>query len=121
MERFSITIDPTSSGGAGTGTFQPTQDGELLVVNYIKDDYVNNVTLSIASAQDTAHIIFATTLGNMDVSTTYYPATDGHVLLTGAADDAVHVRVPVRAGELYALTIAAGGDSKGGTFNIIIG
>jgi hypothetical protein len=119
MERHTVTI-VTAAGGGGTGTFTPTQGGFLRCVKYTKTDYVNNVTLNITQAGSALNL-FAATIGNMDVAKAFYPNHDGVIGVSGAADTNVHAYAPVTAADVVTLTIAAGGDTKTGVFDVWIG
>lgn len=129
MERYRVTIDPTTSSnsGAGSGTFMPTRSGFLQAIAYTKDDYDGNVTVTVV-ADDSALTLFAATAGNMDVTTFYLPRAVCRLATTGAAihyndqgDEPVVDKVPVIAGEQITVTIAAGGNAKGGTFDFFVG
>ena len=120
--RFSKELTTDAAGDAVfTTPFEVS--GRIHTVQYVKDDYVNNVTLSVAGAE-TAEVFLALAAGVMDASVTMRPripvqaAADGSALLYGVGY--AQTDYPVVIGEKITLTVAAGGNAKTGTFYITL-
>ena len=125
MERLATTITVNASGD-GVGYIDPTGPGRVLAIRYVKDDYVNNVTLAV-TGEKTGIAILTLGAGAMDSTVTKYPRAAAHAVADGAAlhyndesDEPVVVPIPV-IDERIKLVVAAGGNGTSGTFYVWVG
>lgn len=118
--RVSVTLT-TSSGGAVTG-YLPSGSAQRLTgavraIIYTKVDFVNGVDFTITS-EATGQSLWTDT--NIDASETVYPVVAANIAGTGAASVLTEVPI-VLAENRIKIVIAAGGDTKSGTFTAIVG
>lgn len=115
IQRFSATVTTDVSGDA-TDYAGPV-NGFLEQVRYVKDDFANGVDFTITS-EDTGETLWSES--NVDASATRAPrqashGTDGAASLFAAGGTAVTDKIAV-SGRIK-IVIAAGGDTKSGTFH----
>lgn len=118
LKRYVVTVT-TNSSGVGTGS-TPVLNGRILAIHYIKADYAAGVDIDI----DTS--VLSTVLYSADdvnASVTVYPrvqvTSTGGTGLTYDGTRTVNEPIPV-SGETVDVAIAQGGDTKTGTFHIIV-
>ncbi len=113
VERQAVTII-TDASGAGTGYTTPVT-GRVLGITYAKTDYADGVDV-VVSTETTAQTIL--TLTDQNSSAVFYPRSVVHGN-TGSALTGVEA-IPVAA-ERIKITVAAGGNTKTGTFYVLVG
>jgi len=119
VQRHVVTIVTDASGDAIGYT--PNVTGRVLGIRYVKTDYANGVDFTI-TALATGEAIMAGT--DVNASASFYPrvgvtdAAGAAATLDGTrlARDAVHV-----ANDRVKIVVASGGDTKTGTFHVIVG
>ncbi len=126
MKRHTVTIT-TDADGDGTGYTPNIVSGYVESIRYVKPvsgGYENNVTLAV-TGEDTGTAILSLAAGQMDASVTKNPRAAVHAVADGAAlvlnsdDDPVTDKLAI-AGERIKLVVAAGGDTKTGTFYVTV-
>jgi len=115
----SVTITTNTSGAATSYT--GVVRGEVSTIKYVKDDYANGVDFTITT-EDTEQNLWVDT--NINASETVCPRQPTHDA-TGAASLYAAAGEPVEApiyacGERIKIVIAQGGDTKAGTFKVVI-
>ncbi len=119
LERHRVALT-TAADGSIIG-YTPVVTGRVLGIRYVKTDFADGVDFTI-TAEATGETVW--TQLDVNASVTCYPragvhdtagvaaTTDGTRLLR----DAVHV-----ANDRIKISIVAGGDTKSGTFHVLIG
>jgi len=118
-ERHAVTIT-TDASGDGTG-YTPVVTGRIMAIHYVKTDYAAGVDFTI-TAEATGETIW--TESNVNASATRAPrqathATDGTASLYAAAGEPVEDYIAV-AEDRVKIVVAQGGDTKSGTFHVIV-
>lgn len=122
MTTYTVVIT-TDATGAGTG-YTPVICGYVESIRYAKTDYANSVTL-VVTGETTGTAILSLAAGQMDASVTKNPRCPVHsvaagaALLYAAAGEAVTDKLAI-AGERIKLVVAAGGDTKAGTYYVTV-
>jgi len=119
-ERHAVTVT-TDADGAGTG-YTPVVTGNVLAIHYVKADFADGVDFTI-TAEATGESIWAQV--NVNASASVVPrqathSTAGVAALYAAAGVAVLAPVTVAADRVK-IAVASGGDTKSGTFMLIVG
>ena len=119
-ERHVVTVT-TDASGDGTG-YTPVVTGRILAIHYVKDDYDAGVDFTI-TAEATGETIWQES--NVNASKTVAPrqpthATDGTASLYAAAGEPVEDYIALAADRVQ-IVVANGGDTKSGTFHVVIG
>lgn len=119
VERHAVAIT-TNGSGAGTG-YTPVVSGRVLAIVYAKTDYADGVDMTV-TAEATGQAIWAQE--NVNAAAVVYPRAQVHDG-TGTAmtyDGTRAVAEPVAvANDRVKIVVAAGGDTKSGTFHVIVG
>lgn len=120
VERHIVTI-ATDAAGDGTG-YTPVLNGRILAIHYVKNDYANGVDFTI-TAEATGETIWQES--NVNASTSRAPrqathATDGTASLYAAAGEPVEDYIAL-AEDRVKIVVAQGGNTKSGTFHVVIG
>ncbi len=111
----------TDSGGDGTVLFEATH-GRLIEVRYTKDDFADGSTMTLTNNTSSETIW---TEADVDASAVRRPRiglhkdSDGTALLYAAAGEPVTEQAVFHAGEQAKMTIASGGDTKSGTYELV--
>jgi hypothetical protein len=120
-ERFSVTIT-TDGSGNGVGR-TPGFTGKVLAIIYqkpVSGGYDNNVTLA-AALELSGEAVLALAAAAMDASGIWYPRKPISKAADGTGVGATSVEAVAGACDRLVLTIAAGGDTKVGTFLVVVG
>lgn len=119
-ERKVVTITTDSSGDAEFYT--PVVTGLVKTIRYVKTDFADGVDFTI-TAEDTGETIWTDT--NINASETVAPRqathdTAGDASLYAAAGEPVedHIHLVL---DRVKIVVASGGDTKVGTFHVVIG
>ena len=119
VERHAVTIT-TDASGDGTG-YTPTVTGQVLAIVYAKTDYANGVDMTV-TAESTGQAILALT--DQNASGTFYPRQQVHgptgAGLTLNGTQTVNEPVAV-ANDRAKIVVAQGGNTKSGTFHVLVG
>lgn len=120
-EKHTVAIT-TNSGGIGTG-YSPALTGRLLSVQYVKTDYADGVDVAI-TAEATGQSLL--TLTDQNGNGTFYPRGQVHMgngtPMTFNGNSSQPMSEPVTlVNDRVKIAIAQGGDTKLGTFVIIVG
>lgn len=119
-ERYAVTVTTDSSGDAVAYTERPIT-GEIVNVSYTKDDFADTVDFTI--------VLEGSGLGlwgeeNVTASKTVAPMQSAHSQAGAAllyADSGEPVTRPIyAAAERVKFTVANGGDTKSGTFTVVV-
>lgn len=118
-ERYTVTLTTDSSGDA-TG-YTPVVNGKINSIHYVKTDFADGVDFTITS-EATGQGIW--TESNVNASTVRSPhqpthAQDGTALLYAAAGLPVDTDIYL-ANDRIKIVVASGGDTKTGTFYVVI-
>jgi len=118
-ERHAVTIT-TNGTGDGTG-YTPVVTGKVVQITYTKNDYAVGVDFDV-TGDSSGVIIWAQ--DNVDATATVCPrqathTTAGVAALYAAGGSAVLDGVYV-ANERVKIVVAAGGDTKVGTFHVVV-
>jgi hypothetical protein len=118
VQRHTVTIT-TDASGDGTG-YTGAISGRVLGIRYVKTDYADTVDFTI-TANTTGQAIL--TVANVTASATYYPRDQVHDTADGSAltmDGTRKMVAPVALGQdTVKIVVAAGGDTKSGTFYVL--
>ena len=112
-QRHTIAVE-TDGAGAATA-YSPNVTGRIHSVTYTKDDFTDGVDFTI-TLERTAQSIWTDT--NINASETVYPVAAAN-LGTGAASTLSEAPI-VAANDRVKIVIAAGGATKGGTFEVVV-
>ena len=118
-QKSSVTVT-TIADGTATAHSPQVHNGRVVNVIYTKDDYTNGVDFTITS-ETTGQTIW--TESNVDASKTVSPTQATHTTVGVAAtyDGTRAVLGPVYlVNERVKIVLAAGGDTKSGTFTVIV-
>ncbi len=116
----------TDAAGAATGRIRVENGGRLLGISYVKTDFANNVTL-VVTVEETGAAVVSFGAAAMDTSVTTYPRAQVHSVAAGATGltlDGTRIAadaIPIAAGHTLKFVVAAGGDTKTGTFFALVG
>lgn len=113
-ERHSVTVT-TASDGTATA-YSPYLTGRVHAVGYAKTDFADGVDFTI-TADVSGQSLWTDT--NINASETVRPVLAASIGGTGAASTLTEVPV-VLVNERVKIVIAAGGDTKTGTFSIVV-
>ena len=120
--RISVTVTTAASGGLGTG-YTELIFGRLFGITYVKDDYANNVDVTITTETTLQNLWVE---ANVNATETVAPRQPCHDA-TGTArfynddgDEPVLDHFTI-ADERIKIAIAEGGNSKSGTFHFLVG
>jgi len=122
IQRLPVTIT-TASDGTGTGYVTPDAGGHVLAIRYVKGDYANGVDFVVTDDTTGQAILTAT---DVNASASFYPRAQVHDVADGSVMTLDGTRksaapVPVGAGTRIKIAVAQGGDTKSGTFHVLIG
>lgn len=118
-ERHVVTI-VTDGSGAGVG-YTPLVQGRVSAIHYVKTDYANGVDFVVTS-EATGQIIWDEDDVNASASRAPRQATHstaGVAALYAGGGSAVLDQIAV-AKDRIKIVVAAGGDTKTGTFHVVI-
>lgn len=129
-QRLSVTI-VTAADGSGTGYIVVPNGGRVLAILYSKAGaaaYSDGVGV-VVTVDNTGQPIttFASGGAAMDVSKTTYPRAQVHSVAAGGTgltlegSQVAHDAIPVADGDRLKFVVAAGGNTKTGTFHALIG
>lgn len=116
VERHSVTIE-TATGGGATG-FTPVVTGRVAAVVYTAatgTPYASTADFDV-TAEETGLVIWSE--NNVTASKTVHPVTEGD-LNTGTQSTLVEVPIFV-ANERIKIAIAQGGNTRTGTFEVVV-
>lgn len=113
-DRQSVTVT-TIADGSATAYIGPVT-GRIHSLTYTKVDFADGVDFTI-TAEATAQSIWTDT--NVNAAETVYPVSAANLGTTGAASTLSEVPI-ILANDRVKIVIAAGGDTKTGTFTIIV-
>jgi hypothetical protein len=119
VNRQVVTVT-TDASGDGTG-YTDAVTGYVQTIRYVKTDFANGVDFTI-TAEATGESILAVTDGN--ASATYAPrqatvSVANAASLYAAGGTAVNDRIAV-ANDRIKIVVAQGGDTKTGTFHVVL-
>jgi len=119
-ERHVVTLTTDESGDA-TG-YTPVITGRILDIIYAKTDFADGVDFTI-TLEATAQALWSGT--NVDTSANVAPrqpthASDGTASLYAAGGEPVEDHI-VAVNDRVKIVVAQGGDTKTGTFHIVVG
>lgn len=110
----------TNSSGAATG-YTPVIDGRLSALHYVKTDFADGVDFTI-TAEATGQTLWTDT--NVNASEIVAPrqpthAGDGSASLYAGSGEPVEDKI-VLAKDRVKIVIGSGGDTKTGTFHVVL-
>lgn len=111
----------TNASGAATG-YTPVVNGRVLQVHYVKTDFADGVDFAITSEATGQSIWTDTNINASEVVAPRQPThgQDGSASLYASAGEPVEDHI-VLANDRVKIVIASGGDTKTGTFHVVIG
>lgn len=120
VERHVVELT-TDADGAATG-YTPAVTGRVLAIHYVKDDFANGVDFAITS-EATGQGIW--TENDVNASTVRAPrqpthGQDGSASLYASGGEPVEDYIAL-AQDRVKIVVANGGDTKSGTFHVVIG
>lgn len=119
VERFSVAVTTASDGSATA--YSPNVTGRVLGIRYVKDTFDNGIDFTV-TAEATGEAIMVGT--DVNATATFYPRV-GVTDATGAAATTDGTRLlrdcVYLSNDRVKIVIAAGGDTKAGTFIVIVG
>lgn len=117
VEKHTVQLT-TATGGGATG-YTPVVKGEIAAVRYVKHGttpFASTADFTITT-EDSAQNVWVDS--NINASENVYPVVAGNLAGTGAASTLTER--PVRAaGERVKIVIAQGGNTKVGTFIVVV-
>ncbi|RYC10068.1 hypothetical protein [Ciceribacter ferrooxidans] len=119
MKRYKVTVTTAADGTATAYT--PRLSGEVHAVHYVKTDFADGVDFTITSEATGQGIWTDTNINASEVVQPRVPTHDqtGAALLYAAGGTAVADRIAV-ANDRIKIEVAQGGDTKVGTFHILV-
>jgi len=119
IKRHTVTVTTASSGAATA--YSPVLSGRLSQIRYVKTDFANGVDFTI-TAESTGETLW--TEADVNDSATRAPrqathSTAGVAALYAGSGQAVNDKI-VLAADRVKIVIASGGDTKTGTFHIVV-
>lgn len=119
VEKHSVAIT-TNGSGAGTG-YTPPVTGRVLGIRYVKTDFADGIDFTV-TVEDTGEAIL--TVSDVNASASFYPRPAVHdaagAVLEYVADFPLGEPIAV-AFDRIKIVVASGGDTKTGTFHVVIG
>lgn len=120
VERHVVTVTTDSSGDATAYT--PTVRGRILGIRYVKTDFADGSTFTI-TLEATGETVWSES--DVDATASRAPrqathATDGSASLYAAAGEPVEDFIYCDADRVK-IVVAAGGNTKTGTFHVLVG
>lgn len=112
-ERHTIAVE-TNAGGAATA-YSPNVTGRIHSVTYIKDDFADGVDFAV-TLEKTGQNVWTQT--DRNASQTVYPVAPATVA-AGTASTLSEAPI-VACNDRLKIVIAQGGDTKGGTFEVVV-
>lgn len=118
-ERHAIAVTTAADGSATA--YSPVVTGKISTIRYVKGDFANGVDFTI-TAEATGETIW--TQSDVNASATVAPrqathSTAGVAALYAAGGSAVLDKIAL-ANDRVKIVIASGGDTKSGTFHIVL-
>ena len=119
VQRHTVTVT-TDSGGDATA-YTPVATGRIQTIVYVKDDYAAGVDFTI-TVEGTAEGLW--TESDVNASATRAPRQPTHdavgaASLYAAAGEPVEDHVAI-ANDRVKIVVAQGGDTKSGTFHVVL-
>jgi hypothetical protein len=117
-ERHVVTVTTDADGDATSYT--PVLTGRVLAIVYVKDGsaaYADGVDFTI-TAEATGQSLWTDT--NVNSAETVYPLAAANLGADGAASTLTEVPIAL-ANDRVKIVVASGGDTKVGTFHVIVG
>lgn len=112
-EKHTVAIT-TATGGGATG-YTPVVNGRISVIAYTKTDFATTADITVTT-EDSGQAVWSET--NSTASKTVYPVTAGD-LTNGTASTITEV--PIYAvGERIKIAVAQGGNTKSGSFLVVV-
>ena len=111
----------TTNGSGVAEVYTPAVTGRVLGIRYAKTDFANGVDF-VVTAEATGEAILTAT--DCNASASFYPLVpaDDELGADATLDGTRKMRVPVTvANDRIKIAVAQGGDTKTGTFHVIIG
>lgn len=119
VERHVVTLT-TDAEGAAVG-YTPAVVGQVCAVHYVKTDFADGVDVDV-TGEDTGQVIWSQ--DDVNASAVVAPRQASHTTAGVAALYAAGgaaVLAPIVVAERIKIAVAAGGDTKTGTFHVVIG
>lgn len=119
VERHVVSLT-TDADGAAVG-YTPPVVGHVLQIHYVKGDFADGVDVDV-TGEETGQVIW--TQDDVNASALVAPRQAAHTTAGVAAlyaSGGEAVLVPVAVAERVVITVASGGDTKSGTFHVVIG
>lgn len=113
-QRHTIAVE-TDAAGAATA-YSPNVTGRIHAIVYVKDDFAAGVDFTI-TLEATGESLWTDT--NVDASETVYPVQKANLGGTGAASTILEQPL-IAANDRVKIVIAQGGNTKGGTFHVVV-
>ena len=113
-ERHTVTLTTNASGDA-TG-YTPVVTGRIVSIQYVKTDFANGIDVAVTGDQTTLAVWTGT---DVNASATVYPLIAA-TLVGGSSSTLTEVPVMV-VNERVKVVVSNGGDTKTGTFHVIVG
>lgn len=119
VERHVVTLT-TNSSGAATG-YTPVVNGHLSSIHYVKTDFADGVDFTITSEATGQSLWTDTNVNASEIVAPRQPThgQDGSASLYAAAGEPVEAQIAL-ANDRVKIVIASGGDTKTGTFHVVI-
>lgn len=119
VERHTVTVTTDAAGDATAYT--PVVTGRVLSISYVKTDFADGVDFTITSEATGQSLWTDTNINATETVCPMQPTADG----TGAASLYAAAGEPVETGIYVAndrvkIVVASGGDTKVGTFHVVI-
>lgn len=100
---------------ASTDLTQPTLTGRIKSITYTKTDYADGIDVTV-TVESTGQVVWTGT--NVNASVTVYPVAAA-TLTSGSASTLTEVPIAL-ANDRLKIVIAQGGDTKTGTFTVVL-
>lgn len=116
-------VVPATTDAAGAATvYSPGFNGKIISIRYVKTDFADGVTFNI-TAEATGETIWSQAAVNASVTVAPRQAThgtDGAAALFAVGGSAVRDHI-ILASDRVKIAITLGGNTKSGTFHILVG
>lgn len=113
-QRLTVVLETDGSGDAVGQT--PNITGRIQSISYVKDDYADGVDFAI-TLEATGESLWTDT--DINASERVYPVAPANLGSSGAASSLTEVPI-VAANDRVNFVVSSGGDTKSGTFHVVV-
>jgi hypothetical protein len=113
-QRITVVVETDGSGNATA--YSPNISGRIHSLSYLKDDFADGVDFTV-TLERTGQSVWTDT--NINASETVYPVAAANLGTTGAASTLSEAPI-IAANDRLKIVVASGGDTKSGSFDLVL-